>query len=347
MAIIGNELGVNYNQSIGRERTSTSGLTETDQSEPVFRRNRVPPLHFGNGGRLDSEFTRYGSITAEPVDDVSNTFHVDLVPQNVLTVKHYSCRSTAYRVGMSEMHERLKLAREKAGFASKAQAAKALGIPASTYAAHENGQNDFDPTQAEAYARKFNVSAPWLLLNQGEMRTSAEADQSIPSPENSPERIERPNASSPVPVSYPTDRIPMLGTAIGGDDGRFVLNGNKVGDALCPPHLVGVPNAYGVFVNGTSMEPRYHPGEAVFVNPHLPVSRGDYVVVQIAGSFEGDDLSGYVKRFVSMNSRELILEQYQDREDINDDAPPIDKRRIKFDRSKVFAVHKIVASGIA
>lgn len=155
------------------------------------------------------------------------------------------------------------------------------------------------------------------------------------------------NASPPVPVQYPTARLPMLGTAVGGEDGRFVLNGSQIGDALCPPQLLGVPNAYGVFVNGTSMEPRYHPGEAVFVNPHLPVRQGDYVVVQVAGEFDGDDLAGYVKRFVSMNSRELVLEQFQDRELDGEDNASGDRRTIRIARQRVVAVHKIVASGIA
>lgn len=157
----------------------------------------------------------------------------------------------------------------------------------------------------------------------------------------------RSNASAPVPIDYPTARLPMLGTAVGGEDGRFVLNGSQIGDALCPPQLLGVPNAYGVFVNGTSMEPRYHPGEAVFVNPHLPVRQGDYVVVQVAGEFDGDDLAGFVKRFVSMNARELVLEQYQDRDLEEPGAIPGDLRSFRIARQRVVAVHKIVASGTA
>jgi len=43
-------------------------------------------------------------------------------------------------------------------------AAERVGMTASTYRAHENGQNDFDRQQAKHYADAFGVSADWLLF---------------------------------------------------------------------------------------------------------------------------------------------------------------------------------------
>lgn len=60
------------------------------------------------------------------------------------------------------MGERLRSAREKK-YKSASKAAEALGISASTYRAHENGQNDFGPEEAEQYARAFGANAGWLL----------------------------------------------------------------------------------------------------------------------------------------------------------------------------------------
>ena len=68
---------------------------------------------------------------------------------------------------MTDMSYRLRKAREFAQFTSATEAARALGINASTYRAHENGQNDFGPTEAERYAKKFGVRASWLLTNEG------------------------------------------------------------------------------------------------------------------------------------------------------------------------------------
>lgn len=156
-----------------------------------------------------------------------------------------------------------------------------------------------------------------------------------------------PNASPPVPVEFPNVSIGMYGSAVAGgiDDGKFVLNGNRVMDVLCPPMLIGVQGAYGVFVHGNSMKPRYREGEAVFVNPHLPVRQEDYVVVQLAGDFEGDDRSGYIKQFISRNSRELVLAQHQPPE--NEEPEPFSENRflLRFPRDRVIAVHRIVWAG--
>ena len=39
-------------------------------------------------------------------------------------------------------------------------------------------------------------------------------------------------------------------------------------------------------VRGTSMEPRFHEGELIFVDPHAPAAHGKYVVVRLGGSNE-------------------------------------------------------------
>ena len=69
---------------------------------------------------------------------------------------------------MENMGERLRHAREKAGFGSAMAAAKRFGWPPSTYAAHENGQNQFSVDVAEKYARAFKVTAAWLLTDEGD-----------------------------------------------------------------------------------------------------------------------------------------------------------------------------------
>lgn len=69
-------------------------------------------------------------------------------------------------LAMTSMGERLKKMREEAGFESASKAAAALGVSASSYRAHENGQNEFSPDMAEKYARKFNTSAAYLLTGE-------------------------------------------------------------------------------------------------------------------------------------------------------------------------------------
>lgn len=68
---------------------------------------------------------------------------------------------------MSDMNERLALARKEAGFATARKAAEALGVKEPTYIGHENGQRGFRRDSADHYARKFHVSLEWLLTGKG------------------------------------------------------------------------------------------------------------------------------------------------------------------------------------
>jgi hypothetical protein len=65
--------------------------------------------------------------------------------------------------------ERLRIAREK-HFKSARLAAKAMGIPVSTYGAHERaeapGGRDYGPDEAKKYGRRFKVAPEWLLTGR-------------------------------------------------------------------------------------------------------------------------------------------------------------------------------------
>ncbi len=65
--------------------------------------------------------------------------------------------------------ERLRIAREKF-FKSARVAAKALGMPVSTYGAHERaedpGGRDYGPDEAKRYGRRFRVTPEWLLTGR-------------------------------------------------------------------------------------------------------------------------------------------------------------------------------------
>lgn len=66
-------------------------------------------------------------------------------------------------------HQRLKAARAAAGYATAADAARALGIRPPTYTHHENGTAGFSRHVAK-YASRLHVSPEWLLTGRGEMR---------------------------------------------------------------------------------------------------------------------------------------------------------------------------------
>ncbi|GGC70512.1 S24 family peptidase [Chelatococcus reniformis] len=150
-----------------------------------------------------------------------------------------------------------------------------------------------------------------------------------------------PNATLPVYQQFPRGRIPIFGHAAGGADGRFVMNGERVGETFCPPSLEGVEGAYAVYVHGDSMAPRFKAGETVWVNPHLPVRRGDDVVVQLLRSSvdDGTPPDAFVKEFVSRGGTTLILYQHN--------PPEGQDRELRFPEDQVLSVHRIVFAGLS
>lgn len=79
--------------------------------------------------------------------------------------------------------ERLRIAREKR-FKSARAAGKALGIPVSTYGAHERaespGGRDYGPDEAKRYGRRFGVAPEWLLTGREQFRPGKADESSAP-----------------------------------------------------------------------------------------------------------------------------------------------------------------------
>lgn len=134
------------------------------------------------------------------------------------------------------MGDRLKLARVKAGYDSARKAAIAFGWPTSTYGAHENGQNNFSPEEAEKYASAFDVDDAWLLTGRG--RQAEEQTVKV---------IGRIGAGGSIDTS--TEQI-------GVDDPLYEIRVSGL--------LIDDPIAYEVM--GESMVPRYDDGDIVIVS---------------------------------------------------------------------------------
>lgn len=219
---------------------------------------------------------------------------------------------------------RLVTAREYAGYGSAAKAAKAFNWPESSYRAHENGSRGIGADDADRYAKAFAVSREWLLNARGAM------SDSVP-PKNA--TTPAPNAFAPVePVTQirSSRQIPVYGRAEGGNNGVLVLDGRATEYVAAFSSLESVPDAYAVYVAGTSMEPRYYAGELVQVHPSRPPRRGDFVVAQVRG--KGDMVEAYVKRYVGRSDTQLLLEQF------NPPGP------VAFDLADVLAVHLVIGA---
>lgn len=235
-----------------------------------------------------------------------------------------------YVGNMSEKHERLRQARIDAGYRYASDAANALGVTASTYRAHENGQNDFDLDYAKMYGKKFGVNPLWIFDNQSQESVVADTSE-LP---NINPSVDLPNASIRGRVEGEGKRIPVFGQAVGGVDGEFIMNGNILYEVMAPPVISHISKAYAVAVSGESMYPRYEDGEICFIDPSRRVKKGDYVVAQIRAEMDGN-LLAYVKKFVRWNSEELVLEQFNP------------AKELRFNSKTVHSVHYIALAGVA
>jgi phage repressor protein C with HTH and peptisase S24 domain len=154
---------------------------------------------------------------------------------------------------MSEPHERLRAVREKAGYATAADAARAMGVNATAYFNHENGWRGLTRA-AERYARFYRVSLEWLLTGRGEPSRAA------------PTRIDVP-VMGRVGAGAVVDRPDDVAAGLPLDDLTLQLDGD-----------------FALEVVGDSMYPRFMEGEQLIVDGRSvpPSSLLDtYAVVQI------------------------------------------------------------------
>jgi phage repressor protein C with HTH and peptisase S24 domain len=172
---------------------------------------------------------------------------------------------------MENMGSRLRAARIAAGFKSARSAAIRFNWSPSTYAAHENGQNEFDATAAAKYAKAFHTTASHLLVGEpstggDKPRVESSLDRELgrPASEAILEVDVRAGAGGggvPATVYYVHDGNGNSYEAEGIRD-QWVIPSSVVREVLhaAPKHI-------RVFeVIGDSMEPRLQEGDRVFID---------------------------------------------------------------------------------
>lgn|SRR5262245_51632389 len=224
---------------------------------------------------------------------------------------------------LSERRRRLVDARMKAGFTSARAAALIHNWPESTYRAHETGGRNFSLEDALKYGAAFRVDGNWIFAGGAMSRRTANAR--LPLPNATVRREIVPGVGK---------RLNVLGstsTGGGGGSGEFVMTGKIIDTVAGPPDLDSVPDAYALYIQGTTMEPRYYAGDLVFVHPHRPYREHNSVVVQIQVNGE-DQPHGYILQFVGETPSTITLRQLNP------------TRKFQFQRSRVISVHRIVGS---
>ena len=121
-----------------------------------------------------------------------------------------------------------------------------------------------------------------------------------------------PFGDSPVAaLPYTATRdLPVMGTVKGGSEGFYFNEGEPKEFVLRPSGLDGVANAFALYVDGDSMEPRYFAGEVLYVNPNRPITRNCFVAVEL------QDGQGMIKQFLRRSDDQLVLRQFNPPKDI-------------------------------
>lgn len=104
-------------------------------------------------------------------------------------------------------------------------------------------------------------------------------------------------------------RLEILGMAECGPDGWAYFNGDLIETVPMPANLVGVKGAYGVYIQGDSMDPRYKPGEIAHIHPHKPITIGAFVLVQKKPKAPGEAPLAVIKQLVRRSGSKVVLAQ--------------------------------------
>lgn len=182
--------------------------------------------------------------------------------------------------------QRLKEAREKAGFDSAQAAADAFGWNAPAYRHHENGTRGFGSDLAKKYGRAFRVKPGWLLGWDN-------VDSTLPAPSRT--------AGETLVVNGSVEAGVWRASEHWNDERAFVIEG-------MPSPIPGAER-FGMELVGHSMDLFYEPGTvldcmSIFKGGTAPET-GDHVIVECVRPDGLRELT--VKEYCYDNGRYLLL----------------------------------------
>lgn len=264
----------------------TRGL---DKARPsIYRDRAAPPDVAPASSRVVGVTARLSKLghAAESRDEVVEVLHENQPLKSAspgkLRIKRSNVNApcvTQYAklVGM-EPHERLKWARKRQGrYDTATDAARAFGWPVSTYLGHENGDRKPSRKAAEKYAKAYGVRWEWLLTGSGS-----------PTANNRVSVVGKVGAGGSILTDL--EQIPP--------DGLYEIE-----------TPIEIPDDSIAFeVDGTSMFPRYDPGDVVICRREgMDISE----VIGWEGAIRTSDGQRYLKRVVQGSAPKTFdLESY-------------------------------------
>jgi phage repressor protein C with HTH and peptisase S24 domain len=217
------------------------------------------------------------------------------------------------------MHDRIRQAIDDKQLSPEA-AAKAAGLDRGYFQKLFERPNSSPKAETlSKIAAALGVSPAWLINGTDEATNTIRTDVRA--------------ASAPIPRHYdmPKD-VPVLGTAAGSHlRGAFQIETAIIDYVRRPPSLATARDIYALYVEGTSMEPQFNPGDLVYIHPHKPPRLGDAIVVQ-ARNAEHDPVEATIGIFRKRTESSVIIGKHNPKADV------------ELPRPFVVAIHKVLTA---
>jgi phage repressor protein C with HTH and peptisase S24 domain len=212
---------------------------------------------------------------------------------------------------VSEVARRLKELREQAGLTMRS-VSDALGWSLTRYQHYEDRYKrkylPFELARAleDMFARQGVATGAVLQL------AGLEGSQSMPA---------RTGTAAVRPVSLNAAAgqrdLPVLSTFREGSDGFWFADGDAKEFVERPANLRGVANAFALYADGESMQPRYFAGELLFVNPNRPITPNCFVAIEMA------DGRGQVRQFARRTHDGIFVRRFNPEQELRLPAPEV------------------------
>lgn len=143
--------------------------------------------------------------------------------------------------------------------------------------------------------------------------------------------VKRANATLPAFAHLDKD-VPVRGTAAGSHlRGAFQLTSDPVDYVRRPASLMNARNVYSLYVEGSSMEPQYWPGDLIYVHPDKPPRPGDAVIVQYRNS-DDQDIEATIGLYIRLTAERLVIQKHN---------PPGERNIV---RDAIVSIHKVLTN---
>lgn len=197
------------------------------------------------------------------------------------------------------------------------EVATAVGVSTQAVGNWETDKNEISMENLRAAATFLGIDP--VAASGGRLRWS--------SPSEDLSEVEQ-VTSSGTPNFGPRD-VEVRGVSVGGDDADFSFNGEVIEMVRRPPGIATLTNVFAAYVVGTSMIPRFMPGELTYAGGRPPVA-GDDVIIEMFPEEGRTAGKAFIKRLLRRSQNQIVVEQFN---------PP---KELVFNPYEIKGMHRVI-----